>query len=219
MSDAPALDDGAPSRLELAGQCRAVDLTSRGESLAEAAARLHCVSNDGSDERWETDQSYRERALMGYRGEVAVAEYYGLTPRIDYRPPTVGDAGHDYWVRFEGSSTTVDVKTTRTDPPRLYLTRKRAWSDRYTLPDAYLLVGADLTDDDRLHLVGLADSETVTSSGREKTVYGNPVWEMSAADLRAPPEPEEIQPLPDAERELRWACDRADLDHAEVLDQ
>ena len=200
------------TRLELASQCRRVTLTPHAERLAAAAVELHLVGNDGSDERWATDQDYRERAEMGYRAELAAAEHYGLQPTIDYRPPTVGDAGHDYRLELDGEVLTVDVKATRTSPPTLYLTRKRAWHDRYTLPDAYLLAAPNLTPDDSIHLVGWVRTERLRDQGRETEQYGNPVWTMNGLELAAPPSPTRVEPLPTPEREVFAATDRADID-------
>ena len=90
------------TRLALAEQCRAVTLSDHGRELVDAAVELHLVGNDGSGERWETDQEFRPRAEMGYSAEVAVAEYYSLTPTIDYRPPKQGESGHDYRVKIDG---------------------------------------------------------------------------------------------------------------------
>lgn len=200
------------TRLALADQCRAVRLSEHGRQLVDAAVELHLVGNDGSGERWETDQDYRSRAEMGYRAEIAVAEQYGLQPTIDYRPPKQGDSGHDYRVTIGGESVTVDVKATRTVPPKLYLTKKRAHHDRYTLPDAYLLCATDLSDDDDVHLVGWARTEDVIERGTTRHVYGNEVWTMDGLELSPPPAPEQIEPLPSLRRELWAAVDRAGVD-------
>lgn len=198
-------------RLALADQCQSVTLTPRYASLVDVAADMHCIGNDGSGERWKTDQSYRERARMGYTAELAVAQHYDLVPRIDYRPPTVGDDGHDYRVRFDGETATVDVKATRTDPPKLYLTKKRAWHDRYALPDYYLLVAPHLTDGDRIHLVGWTTCERVREEGEDAETYGNPVWRLDGRELDPPPSPDALEDLPRFERRLWQAADARGL--------
>lgn len=203
---------GGVDRMALAEQCRALSLSPHGEDLARAAVELHLAGNDGSGERWDTDQDYRERAEMGYRAEIAVAEWYGLDPEIDYRPPGVGDSGHDFRARVRDEVVTIDVKATRTVPPKLYLTQKRAWSDRYQLPDAYLLCATELTDDDRIHLVGWARTETVQEEGEETTVYGNDVWRLDGLDLSPPPARVVVEPLTPIRREVWSAADRADLE-------
>lgn len=211
MSDYEGASEAA-DLMALADQCRALTLSPHGEGLAQAAVELHLAGNDGSDERWDTDQDYRERAEMGYRAEIAVAEWYGLAPIVDYRPPGVGDSGHDFRARVQGEVMTIDVKATRTVPPRLYLTQKRAWSDRYTLPDAYLLCSPALTDDDRIHLVGWATAQTVQEEGEEATVYGNEVWRLDALDLAPAPSRESVEQLPLVQREVWSAADRAGLE-------
>ena len=212
-TDASAADGLNPTtKLAYADQCRAVSLSAHGRQLVDAAVDLHLVGNDGSDERWETDQDYRERAEMGYRAEVAVAEHYGLTPTIDYRPPKVGDAGHDYRLEIDGETLTVDVKATRTVPPQLYLTKKRAEHDRYTVPDAYLLCSTALSDGPETHLVGWVRSEDLMQRGEETEVYGNPVWRLDGLDLNRPPRPSTVEPLPAVERELWSAADRSGID-------
>lgn len=200
------------TKLALAEQCRAVTLSSHGEQLVDAAVELHLVGNDGSDERWQTDQDYRERAEMGYRAEVAVAEHYGLQPTIDYRPPKVGDSGHDYRLEIGDETLTVDVKATRTVPPTLYLTKKRAEHDRYALPDAYLLCATALSDGPEVHLVGWVRSEELMRRGEETEVYGNPVWTLDGLELSRPPSPDAVDALPSLERELWSAVDKSGVD-------
>ena len=200
------------TRLALAEQCRAVRLTEHGRQLVDAAVELHLVGNDGSGERFETADEYRPRAQMGYSAEVAVAEYYGLLPTIDYRPPKRGDSGHDYRVEIDGETLTIDVKATRTCPPRLYLTKKRKHSDRYTVPDAYLLCATDLSDEADVHLVGWTRSENVIENGVDRVAHGNPVWTLEGLDLAPPPSPEQVDPLPSLRRELWAAVDRAGID-------
>lgn len=215
-ADEPQPDLSPEARLALAEQCRRVTLTDRQEQLARAATEIHLVGNDGSAERFDTDQSYRERAAMGYRAEIAVADYYGLTPLIDYRPPRVGDAGHDYRFRLDGDIVTVDVKSTRTVPPALYLTQKRAWHDRYTLPDAYLLVSPRLTTGTDQHLVGWIRCEELMRRGEERTVNDNPVWRLDGRALDAPPDPDRVRPLDPLERGVWTAADRAGVDTTEA---
>lgn len=202
----------ATTKLAYADQCRAVSLSAHGQQLVDAAVDLHLVGNDGSDERWETDQDYRERAEMGYRAEVAVAEHYGLQPTIDYRPPRVGDAGHDYRVAIDGETLTVDVKATRTVPPKLYLTKKRAEHDRYSVPDAYLLCSTGLSDNPDVHLVGWVRAAELMDRGEETEVYGNPVWRLDGLDLNRPPRPTAVESLPPLKRELWSAVDKTGVD-------
>ena len=200
------------TRLALAEQCRAVRLTDHGRQLVDAAVELHLVGNDGSGEIYESEDDYRPRAEMGYAAEVAVAEYYGLVPTIDYRPPKQGDAGHDYRIKVDGEELTVDVKGTRTCPPRLYVTKKRKHSDRYTVPDAYLLCATDLSDEADVHLVGWARAEDVIENGVNRVSHENPVWTLEGLDLAPPPAPEQVEPLPSLRRELWAAVDRAGID-------
>lgn len=186
-------------RLTLAEQCRRVELRPRYADLAALAVELHTLANDGSGERYHDGRDYETRARQGYRAELAVAQYYGLRPEIDYRPPGVGDPGRDFWARYDGDPATIDVKATTTDPPKLYLTKKRHESDRYTCPDYYLLASGALTEDDSVHLVGWAALDAVMA-GRETEVYGNPVWVLDAADLRAPPGRGDLSDLAEPER-------------------
>lgn len=190
------------ARLRLAQQCRRVQLREHYERLASLAVDLHLLANDGSGERYHDDRSERERARQGYRAELAVAQYYGLRPEVDYRPPGTGDPGRDYWARSERDDrpVTIDVKATRTDPPRLYLTKKRAWGDRYTLPDYYLLASGSLTSDDAVHLVGWASCDAVRDLGRESEVYGNAVWILDADELDAVPARDALEGLDEVER-------------------
>ena len=200
--------------LRLADQCRRVTLREQYDRLAEVAVDLHLVANDGSGERYHDGRTDRDRARQGYRAELAVAQHYGLRPEVDYRPPGVGDPGRDFWARFGGHDTddpvTIDVKATTTSPPKLYLTKKRAWADRYTLPDYYLLTSGALTDDDTIHLIGWASCDRVRE-GRETEVYDNPVWVMDAADLAPPPARDALKDIDEATR-LRSDADRLTTD-------
>jgi hypothetical protein len=186
-------------RMTLAEQCRRVTLRPRYDDLAALAVDLHLVANDGSGERYHDGRDFRDRARQGYRAELAVAQYYDLRPEIDYRPPGVGDPGRDFWARYDDAAVTIDVKATTTDPPRLYLTKKRHEADRYTCPDYYLLASGSLTDGDAVHLVGWAALEEVLA-GRETEVYGNPVWVLDATDLHAPPGRGDLSPVAEPER-------------------
>jgi len=202
MSKTRSLD-----RLDMAARCVRVSLRPRYERLAEVAVDLHLLANDGSGERYHDGRDDARRAEQGYRAELAVAQHYDLRPEVDYRPPGVGDPGRDFWADYLGDTVTIDVKATSTDPPQLYLTKKRAWSDRYTLPDWYLLTSTALTDDDAVHLVGWVDCETVRELGEETEVYDNPVWRLDAGQLQVPPAPSELEPL-DRPVELRADADR-----------
>jgi len=193
--------------LAMADQCRRVELRQRYERLSEVAVDLHLVANHGSGERYHDGRDDRSRARQGYRGELAVAQHYGLRPEIDYRPPGVGDPGRDFWADYNGERVTIDAKDTTTDPPTLYLTQKRAWSDRYTLPDYYVLTSSTLTDDDAVHLVGWVDCATVRREGTERTVHGNPVWTLEAAALDPVPPAGALTALPETAR-LRADADR-----------
>ena len=117
-------------------------------------------------------------------------------------------------MELDGEELTVDVKATRTVPPRLYLTKKRAESDRYTLPDAYLLCATGLSgsDPETIHLVGWARSEDVIERGESRHAYGNPVWVLDGLELSPPPSPDQVEPLPSLRRELWAAVDRAGID-------
>jgi len=196
--------------LRLADQCRRVTLREQYDRLAEVAVDLHLVANDGSGERYHDGRTDRDRARQGYRAELAVAQHYGLRAEVDYRPPGVGDPGRDFWARYDehGSDdpVTIDVKATTTSPPKLYLTQKRAWHDRYTLPDYYLLASGALTDDDTVHLIGWASCERVRE-GRETEVYGNPVWVVDGTDLAPPPTRDALRDIDEATR-LRNDADR-----------
>jgi len=198
------------TRLRLADQCRRVSLRERYERLAEVAVDLHLVANDGSGERYHDGRSDRDRARQGYRGELAVAQYYGLRPEVDYRPPGAGDPGRDFWARYDyhGSDDpiTIDVKATTTSPPKLYLTQKRVSHDRYTLPDYYLLVSGELTDDDTIHLIGWASCERV-QDGTETELYDNPVWVVDGTDLAPPPTRDALRDIGAVTR-LRCDADR-----------
>ena len=200
--------------LRLADQCRRVTLREHYDRLAEVAVDLHLVANDGSSERYHDGRTDRDRARQGYRAELAVAQHYGLRPEVDYRPPGVGDPGRDFWARFDGHDTddpvTIDVKATATSPPKLYLTKKRAWHDRYTLPDYYLLASGALTDDNTIHLLGWASCDRVRE-GRETEVYGNPVWVMDAADLAPPPARDALKDIDEVTR-LQSDADRLNTD-------
>lgn len=201
--------------LRLADQCRRVTLREQYDRLAEVAVDLHLVANDGSGERYHDGRTDRDRARQGYRAELAVAQHYGLRPEVDYRPPGVGDPGRDFWARYEGHNNddpvTIDVKATTTSPPKLYLTKKRAWHDRYTLPDYYLLASGALTDDDTIHLVGWASCDRV-QAGTETTVFDNPVWVVDGTYLAPPPTRSELSDIAEPER-LKNDADRiADTD-------
>lgn len=203
--------------LRYASRCERVELPPRYERLLDLAVDLHTVANDGSGERYSDGRSYRERARQGYRAELAVAHHYGLRPEIDYRPPGAGDPGRDFWAAYDGADdpVTIDVKATTSDPPRLYLTRKRATAERYLLPDYYLLASAALTEDDAVHLIGWASCEAVMATGAETEAFGNPVWRCDAEALAHPPDREALTQLPEAER-LRHDADRLERHATEV---
>lgn len=204
MSSADATDI---DRLELAERARRVDLRPTYERLVQVATDLHLLANQHSGVRYDDDSDERVRASRGYRAELAVAQYYGLRPEVDYRPSGVGDLGRDLWAVRDGKPVAVDVKATRVEPPRLYLTRKRAWSDRYILPDSYLLASGALTDDDSIHLLGWCSCEQA-QQGRETEVYGNPVWVTPVDDLKEPPARDALEGVDEA-TQLRLDAERA----------
>lgn len=198
------------TKMELADQCVAVDLTPHNTDLLKRAIDLHLVGNDGSNERFKTDQGYRERAEMGYRAEIAVAQYYDLIPTIDYRPPGVGDSGHDFRAEINGEVLTIDVKATRVLLPELFLTRERSYSDKYNTPDKYLLCSHRLTEnDDTTHLVGWCGFEDIAKDCNKDVVNGNPVWKLNWRNLDSVPDSSEVTSLPRGERELWAAADRS----------
>jgi hypothetical protein len=199
--------------LQLAERAQRVELRPVYERLVNVATELHLLANRHSGVRYEDDSDERVRASRGYRAELAVAQYYGLRPEVDYRPSGVGDLGRDLWAVRDGNCVAIDVKATRVEPPRLYLTRKRAWSDRYILPDSYLLASGALTDDDSIHLLGWCSSATA-QRGRETEVYGNPVWVTPLDDLEEPPERQELEPV-DEVTQLRLDVERAGAEFPE----
>lgn len=183
------------TRLNLADRAVSVALTDRYEELLSIAVNLHLLANRHSGERFDDSCPDQERARRGYRAELAVAQHYGLTPEIDYRPSGTGDFGRDFWARTDdGTTVAIDVKSTQTSPPRLYLTQKRAWSDQYTLPDAYLLASSSLTEDNRVHLLGWCSADTA-KQGQSAESYGNPVWITPLTSLDHPPKQDELRPV------------------------
>ena len=199
--------------LQLAERAHRVELRPTYERLANVATDLHLLANQDSGVRYEDDSDERVRAARGYRAELAVAQYYNLRPEVDYRPSGVGDLGRDLWAVRDGDPIAIDVKATRVEPPRLYLTRKRAWSDRYILPDSYLLASGALTDDDSIHLLGWCSCEQA-QQGLETEVYGNPVWVTPLDNLKEPPAREELGRV-DEVTQLRLDAERAGAESPE----
>jgi len=188
-------------RYRLADRARRVKLRPRYEQLADIAVDLHLLANQRSGVRYRDDSDERDRARRGYRAELATAQHYGLRPEVDYRPDGVGDLGRDLWARHDDQPVAIDVKATTSDPPRLYLTQKRAWSDRYNLPDCYLLASCELTADDSIHLLGWCSCDQARQ-GRETEVYDNPVWVTPLEDLDHPPARDELEDI-DQGRQLK----------------
>lgn len=197
-------------RLDLSHQCTAVNLSPHSEQIRDAAVELHLAANRNSGQVWKDDQSYRDRAEMGYTAELAVSQYYSLTPVIDYRPSGVGDVGHDYRVQFGDEILTIDVKSTRTKPPALHLNRNRKQSDAHTLPDAYLLCSGQFTQGDGdVHLVGWIRTDELIEQGEEMVINQHPVWRLDGRNLNRPFDRDEISELESAEqKELYAAADR-----------
>jgi len=203
-------------RYRLADRARRVELRPRYERLADIAVDLHLLANQRSGVRYHDNSDEADRARRGYRAELAVAQYYGLRPEVDYRPDGVGDLGRDLWATYDGEPVAIDVKATRVTPPRLYLTQKRAWSGRYNLPDCYLLASCELTADDSVHLLGWCSCDQARQ-GRETEVYNNPVWVTPLEDLDHPPARDELEDI-DQGRQLELDAARTGQSQTAMTD-
>lgn len=128
--------------------------------------------------------------IRGLKGELAVAEYYGLAPDLSERPD--GDAGIDFEAWWWLYPVAIDVKTTqyRTDP---WL---RVRADGHDAADVYVLTAVDGTEVDLVGWASRADVRAVEPS-RETGHHENHV--LDAAALRPLPDPEFVDAL-DGER-------------------
>jgi len=143
------------------------------------------------DEAREWSRNYnidREQThIRGLKGELAVADYYGLEPDLSDRP--TGDAGIDFeawWCHLYPVA--IDVKTTqyRTDP---WL---RVRADGHDAADIYVLTAVDGTEVDLVGWASRGDVEAVEPS-RETGHHENHV--LDAGALRPLPEPEFVDAL------------------------
>lgn len=127
-----------------------------------------------------------KRHVLGVLGELAVADWYGLT----LNSGSDLDPGYDFAVSYDGERATIDVKTTTYADDAL-----RVGTESLTA-DYYLLAVVEDTTSTTVELIGIATqadlraAETVDAPHSGDTQYSIP-----QADLDDLPARDEIVPL------------------------
>lgn len=165
------------------------------ETVALEPEHLRHIYAEGRrrDEAREWSRNYaidREQThVRGLKGELAVAEYYGLAPDLSERP--AGDAGIDFEAWWYLYPVSIDVKTTqyRSDP---WL---RVRADGHHAADVYVLtaVGDDGTEVDLVGWASDADVQAVEPTTERTGHHENHV--LDAGALRPLPDPTFVDAL------------------------
>jgi hypothetical protein len=123
--------------------------------------------------------------IRGLKGEIAVAEYYGLETDLELRP--TGDNGIDFTCWWLLCPVQVDVKTTEyVSNPWL-----KVKADGHKTADVYILTVDDGADIELVGWAWLRDVEA-TDPTQETGHHTNHV--LKPSDLRTMPKPQQVDP-------------------------
>lgn len=123
--------------------------------------------------------------IRGLKGEIAVAEYYGLETDLELRP--TGDNGIDFTCWWLLCPVEVDVKTTEyVSNPWL-----KVKADGHKTADVYILCVDDGADIELVGWAWLRDVEA-TDPTQETGHHTNHV--LKPSDLRTMPKPQQVDP-------------------------
>jgi hypothetical protein len=151
--------------------------------------------NDKADD-WGVDPE--DRNFAGVMGELAFGEYADLKIDADIYPTS--DSGSDFRVRVDSEELTVDVKTRRKEPDRLWVREGRIKADYFVL--AYLVTpdDAESLEGWNVELLGAATREELLNATRVESDYGHYNRSIWLEDLHPLPEPDLIEPVDDTSR-------------------
>jgi len=123
--------------------------------------------------------------IRGLKGEIAVAEYYGLSTDLELRP--TGDNGVDFSCWWLLCPVQVDVKTTE------YVTNPwlKVKADGHKTADVYILTADNGADIELVGWAWLRDVEAVAPT-QETHHHENHV--LKPDDLREMPNPNQVEP-------------------------
>ena len=155
------------------------------KKLIEDRLKSFRKNRDWDIEKNSYGVSAYDRQYTCLMGELAFAEYADLT--IDSNEYRWTDGGSDFQVKYNGTTSTIDVKTANKEPYALFVKDKNNISADYYV-QGYL-------DNLTVTFVGMATGETVRAQELVDTPYDHQNHEVPIAELQPIPEPEALKPI------------------------
>jgi hypothetical protein len=165
-----------------------VQLEERDSHIAqrEAKKRLRSFKEDPD---WDLEKrSFGvpafDREYAGVMGELAFAQYAGLS--IDANEYRRTDQGEDFYVEYQSTRCTIDVKAANKEPYALMIKEGTVSADYYV--QGHL-------DDLTVISYGMATSEEVRAQELVDTPYEHRNYEIPVEELDPIPEPQALTPV------------------------
>lgn len=162
------------------------------DTITSMAHRIAEKRHDSFDhDGYKTDSLPRvsyDRHFIGGLTEVAVSDYYNIL--VDMEVRRTGDK-HDFEIKYNGESATLDIKATTYRPPWLQVKEWKTDSDYYI---ATYLSGIDA---DSVELIGWASREQVLSADFISSPGGGDFrnYRLWKDEMEPVPRPEELSKL------------------------
>jgi len=165
-----------------------VQLENRDRVLAKRDAKKRIKSFE-EDPNWDLEKKSfgveaLDREYTGVMGEFAFSEYADLT--IDGNEYRKTDPNDDFYVEYNGSRCTIDIKTANKKPYALMVKEGTVSADYYVQGHLDGLV---------VTFYGMASGEEVRAQDLVGTPYDHRNYEIAIEELDPIPEPEALTPV------------------------